>query len=212
MNYKKFRANQWRGRLSNVDANVEAMDRLECLLADACEIRNQLVTVYVKLGAKVASSFANAVFSMDELVSEANTILIRCIEMFDADRGFRFSTYATHSVRRHLCRYVKSRAKRPMAANQEMLEAVPEDDKRWTYEREQRITKCFKEVERLMHLLSDREQRIVRARYGLGNKLKPQTLQSIAAGLGVSRERVRQLEQRALAKLARLAKEANIEA
>ncbi len=212
MNYKKFRANQWRGRLSLDDANIEAMDRLECLLADANEIRNRLLTVYVKLGASLAARFANSVFAMDELSSEANSVLIRCIEKFDADRGFRFSTYATHSVRRRLGRYVKGRSQRAVCMPQNLLEAIANDEERWTYDREREVTNCFREIERLMGQLNEREERIVRARYGLASQLKPQTLQSLAAELGVSRERVRQLEQRALGKLARMAKEARLDA
>lgn len=209
MNYKKYRANQWRGRLSPENACNEAMDRVDCLLADAIEIRNRLALVYQRLGAGLAANFLNPHFPMDELVSEANTILLKCIEMFDADRGFRFSTYATHSIRRHLCRYVKQRQKRAVTASPELLEATP-DEGRWSYDHEQRVAAAFAQVESMLDQLGDREEFIVRARYGLGERLKAQTLQAIADELGVSRERVRQIEQRALGKLSRMAKEAKL--
>ena len=60
---------------------------------------------------------------------------------------------------------------------------------------------------RFMKNLDDRERQIVRARYALGQYRTVQTFQSIADKLGVSKERVRQLEQRAVGKLQKMAEE-----
>ena len=64
---------------------------------------------------------------------------------------------------------------------------------------------------RFLKNLDDRERMIVRARYALGNNRKIQTFQSIADKLGVSKERVRQLEQRAVGKLQKMAEEQAVE-
>ena len=61
------------------------------------------------------------------------------------------------------------------------------------------------EVRELLDTLTDREQQVVRMRYGLGEE-KPQTLEEIGSALGVTRERVRQIEARAMEKLRRQAK------
>ena len=49
--------------------------------------------------------------------------------------------------------------------------------------------------------LTEREQEIISRRYGLGQSVEPQTLAAVGHELGVSNERIRQLEARALAKL-----------
>ena len=53
----------------------------------------------------------------------------------------------------------------------------------------------------IMGQLDRRERLIIRCRYALGGHRKVKTFQTIAERLGVSKERVRQLEQRAMAKL-----------
>ena len=53
------------------------------------------------------------------------------------------------------------------------------------------------EVRELLDTLTERERQVVRMRYGLGEE-KPQTLEEIGSALGVTRERVRQIEARAM--------------
>ena len=61
-----------------------------------------------------------------------------------------------------------------------------------------------KEIERLLSVLDKRERTIIEERFGLNGK-EPKTLNEVGEKLGISRERVRQLEQRALKKLRTLA-------
>ena len=63
-----------------------------------------------------------------------------------------------------------------------------------------------------MTKLSDRERSIVRCRFGLGNKDDAQTLGEVGEKMQVTRERVRQIEARALIKMRSLLKEESIEA
>ena len=60
------------------------------------------------------------------------------------------------------------------------------------------------EVQELLGSLTEREQQVIRLRYGLGEE-RPQTLEEIGSMLGVTRERVRQIEARAMEKLRRQA-------
>jgi RNA polymerase primary sigma factor/RNA polymerase sigma factor len=58
--------------------------------------------------------------------------------------------------------------------------------------------------------LDDREQKIIIGRFGLDHSNEPQTLKEVGASLGVTKERIRQIEARALSKLRQAAKEEKI--
>lgn len=78
--------------------------------------------------------------------------------------------------------------------------------KKGTEDIEENIVKetLHKDLEELLNVLDDREREIIKLRYGLEDE-EPQTLEEVGEKLNISRERVRQLEQRALKKLKALA-------
>ena len=61
-------------------------------------------------------------------------------------------------------------------------------------------------IERILARLDERERKILVYRYGLGERDKPQTLEQVGSALGVTKERIRQIEARAISKLRRFAK------
>ncbi len=81
------------------------------------------------------------------------------------------------------------------------------DRHKWTWDFQKRMESAVANLTKCIGRLSDRDQSIVQARFGLGQWQQPCTLQSIADRLGVSRERVRQLEARALSRLGKMARE-----
>ena len=62
-----------------------------------------------------------------------------------------------------------------------------------------------------MSTLNDRERKILTRRYGLGMECPPQTLKQVGKEIGVTKERVRQIELKALDKLRKVARENNLE-
>jgi RNA polymerase primary sigma factor/RNA polymerase sigma factor len=66
-------------------------------------------------------------------------------------------------------------------------------------------------VSSILECLSEREREIVEKRFGLTGRAPAQTLQEVGADLGVTKERIRQIEKRALAKLREAADAAKIE-
>lgn len=210
MNLARFQAARLRQRLGAETPDVAAMDEIERLLERADLIRNRLAIVFGKLTQSIARQFASSRYPLDELVSEGQATLMSAIAKFDPERGFRFSTYATHAVRRRLMRYLQRRQR-----DRETFVECPHDNllpdpRRWTFAYEQWLTATLKQAERLLCQLPPRDRYILRSRYGWGREFECRTLQDIADELGVSRERVRQLEARSLQKLRELATEIEI--
>ena len=64
-------------------------------------------------------------------------------------------------------------------------------------EQKQRVN----EIGKILHRLDHREQQIIIRRFGLDHNQEPRTLKEVGAELGVTKERIRQIEARALSKL-----------
>lgn len=174
-------------------------------LARGDEIRNRLVVIFHKLTVSIAKNFVNSRHSLEELASEGDATLLRAVSLFDPSRGFRFSTYATYAVRRRLARYVTS-LEHTHATPVDFSDSPPiPDQRRWTLPYQQSMDEGCEWLEVALYELSQRERYIIRCRFGWGREFETRTLQEIADELGVSRERVRQLELRAIQKLRDLA-------
>ncbi len=206
MNFLKHRAERLRELLSDDYCPQETVDAIAQLLDESTHLRNYLVQVFSKLAVSVARQYANISFRLDELLSEAHVTLLRCVEIFDIDRGYRFSTYATNAIRHNLNRYVT----RQHRLRQTTREYVPADGLvsepvENPHHREREYSARMSGVSRWLGELDPREQTILRSRYGLTDDPGKVTLQSLADQLGLSRERIRQLEIRAIEKLRALA-------
>jgi RNA polymerase sigma factor (sigma-70 family) len=172
-------------------------------LAQARDIRDAIVRVFLKLAAGAVRPFLCPRFSFDELNSEACITLLKSVEMFDHQRGFRFSTYATTAIRRQLERYVINRRREQRhlgggAVDQfDGVQGRPACSSAEETRRGAWLCSLWETFSRL----GDRDQRILTRRFGLDADVGAATLQILADELGVSRERVRQLESRALKRL-----------
>jgi RNA polymerase sigma factor (sigma-70 family) len=205
MNLAYYRASSGRSELDTDDPNPVLADEVAEMLAQADVLRNCLAVVFHKLTVSVAKGFVTPRHSLDELVSEGDAVLLRAITLFDPSRGFRFSTYATHALRRRFARYISCR-EHQFAVPVDFRDAPPiPDRRRWTPAYQHQTEARVEWLETALYELDPRERYIVRCRFGWGREFEPRTLQDIAEELGVSRERVRQLEARAMSKLQQLA-------
>lgn len=85
------------------------MDEIDKLLELVEQIRSQLVNSNMRLVGSIARKFSSQNCDVDDLSSDGCMILLAAIDRFDYSRGFRFSTYATHSIQRHFYRVWKTR-------------------------------------------------------------------------------------------------------
>jgi RNA polymerase sigma factor (sigma-70 family) len=209
MNLLKYQANALRARIDPDQVEESTLDSIESLLAQARQIRDQLIQANMRLAISIVKKFVTPQQSFDDLLSEGILILMKAVEKFDFDRGFRFSTYAYRSILRHVYRTVnlakKEEARFTRDAETWAFEDIRASDSPSSGEPlggplQGLMTSLLKQLDR-------RERFIIRNRFGLGFHSKVRTLQYLADQLGVSKERVRQLEKRALGKLEQLAAE-----
>lgn len=206
MNYLKYRANALRCKLDPENFDVDTLRQAEDFLGQSQQIRDRIVHANMRLVVSVVKKFVTPQLSFDEMLSDGIVTLMNAVEKFDYDRGFRFSTYAYRSIARNAYRAVMDRQKenhRYVNGEDSVSEVIDQggtssmDEKTWETLRTL--------LSKMMHRLDDREQLILKARYALGKNRQMQTFQRIADRLGVSKERVRQLEQRAVGKLKAMA-------
>jgi RNA polymerase primary sigma factor/RNA polymerase sigma factor len=148
-----------------------------------------------------------------ELVSDGNISLIRAVEKFDFSRGFKFSTYASWAIMKNFARSIPNELKqreRFRTSYDEMFNATEESRANWCGE-ENAHRQRLQAVEKILNRLDDREQKIIIHRFGLDYSKEPQTLKQVGEAMGVTKERVRQIEARALNKLREAAEEERIE-
>jgi RNA polymerase primary sigma factor/RNA polymerase sigma factor len=148
-----------------------------------------------------------------ELVSDGNMSLIRAVEKFDYSRGNKFSTYASWAIMKNFARTIPDGYKqrdRFRSGSDEMFVAA-EDNRSDQYEQESAQQTREAAVERILSRLDEREQKIIISRFGLDHRQEPRTLKEVGAEMGVTKERVRQIEARALMKLRAAAVEEHVE-
>ncbi|MEQ9410268.1 MAG: sigma-70 family RNA polymerase sigma factor [Fuerstiella sp.] len=215
MNFLRFEAEQVRAKLVDDPDNTKLGKQLNRLLEDADAVRNHIAECNLRLVISIARRFSNSSCDFDELMSEGNEILLKAITKFDYSRGFRFSTYATHSVQRHFYRFVRRLQRKnnlefktgsELLSELPMAEADPEIGQ-WIRE-EQRVTEL---IARMSERLDEREQTVIAGRFGLSESGVVKTLRELAAELNLSKERVRQLQLMAVDKLRDLFDELNPE-
>ncbi len=139
-----------------------------------------------------------------ELVSEGNMALMRAADKFDVTRGFKFSTYACRAILKAFNRLVTKtgtyRQRFPTEYDPAM-EGSDEVDRRHVYQRELAIEDLQRLLARNAAELSPVEQAVVGARFAVDGYKEPRTLEEVGALVGLSKERVRQIQNGALAKL-----------
>ncbi len=212
MNFLRYQAEVFRTRLNPDKPSKSSIELVERLLALADWHRDQIVQANMRLVFSIVKKFVNNNNAFDDLLSDGIVALMRAVEKFDYDRGFRFSTYATQVVRRNAYRYVvtKQKERSKIVGGIQELGLDVSDEERQPAISEHRWHELRTRLAVMLGDLDRREKFIIRARFSLGSHRRVHTLQALADRLGVSKERVRQLEKRALDKLRLMAGEVQL--
>lgn len=140
-----------------------------------------------------------------EVVSEGNMALLRAVEKFNVDRGFKFSTYACRAILKAFSRTALKSSRYRMRFPVEFEPDLEKSD--WADKRRDQVEEdCLDElraiVDRNLADLSSVEQTVIRRRFNWQQKDdSPLTLEEVGQIIGVTKERVRQIQNKALAKI-----------
>ncbi|MBR4834287.1 MAG: sigma-70 family RNA polymerase sigma factor [Thermoguttaceae bacterium] len=214
-NFLKYKAAKLRETLDPKKPKMSVMDEIERLWDEAVATKKRLISANLRLVVSVAKKYGpGALVSFNELVSDGNVSLMKAVEKFDYTTGNRFSTYATWALYRNFARTIpdeRKRVERFRPGDVSLLE-LKQDYRTSPRQAERAYAEQTSQVKRFMNELNDRERKIVEMRYGFGSvDSKPQTLRQVGKNMGVTKERVRQIEMRALEKLRRIAEEEKME-
>ncbi|GAB5405297.1 MAG: hypothetical protein Aurels2KO_35280 [Aureliella sp.] len=207
MNFMRHLAAKILDRRTAETATQWDVERARGLLRAAQWYRDRIVRANTRLVISIVKKFVNQQCGFDDLLSDGIMALMRSVDKFDYKLGFRFSTYATQVVRRNSYRFVMERQDERLKVSNSISDQsldVAEDQDPSTMS-EYRWNTLRNHLTELLGKLDKREKLIVRARFSLGGHRKVQTLQALADRLGISKERVRQLEKRAMEKLQMMA-------
>jgi RNA polymerase primary sigma factor len=252
---------QARDEISRDGHNFERRQEMEALVQDERLARDALIKANTRLVVSIARRYIGRGVPLLDLVQEGNLGLMKAVEKYEYQRGFRFSTYATWWIRQSIVRAIadqgrtirvpvhmvdrlrqvykasqdmEQRLGRPPTAQELAVQMDLDSEKlRWMLqvsqpplsletpvgEEEEGELGMYVEdvaapspaqttyenmlrerVDEVLATLTPREARVLRLRFGLGQD-RAYTLEEVGQKFGLTRERIRQIEGKALRRL-----------
>jgi RNA polymerase sigma factor (sigma-70 family) len=204
-NYLKYKIAKTLKGVDPDDITQEQYAALSGMVARTDSIKQRIIRANLRLVVSIAKKHVGPTPCFFEVVSDGNMSLMRAVEKFDYNRGTKFSTYATWAIVKNYARSIPEqlgRYSRYVTGQEEVLEAASDHRPQPASESDrQRVREL---ITAGMSELDEREREIVSSHFGLGHRGGALTLEQLGQRFGVTKERVRQIEQRALNRLREL--------
>jgi RNA polymerase sigma factor (sigma-70 family) len=209
-NYLKYLASTKTAALMPGQPSGKMLTEIENYLAEAETIKKIIIEANLGLVVSIAKKHTISGANLPDLISEGNFSLMRAVEKFDYTRGFRFATYASWAIAKAYAHRIPAEFARLDRAVEAPIEDIQRDLRVTTVAVED-VERAHRSLTRtITDNLDERERYIILNHFGLipsktkKLKMEKKTLQQIGEDLGLSKERVRQLELVALQKLKHL--------
>jgi RNA polymerase primary sigma factor len=239
----------------------QALSLVEDRLEKAKRAKSELIEANLRLVVSIAKKYTNRGLQFLDLIQEGNIGLMKAVDKFEYQRGYKFSTYATWWIRQAITRAIADQA-RTIRIPVHMIETInklirtsrylvqehgreptPEEiaeKMEFPLEKVRKVLKIAKEpisletpigeeedshlgdfiedkkiispgeavvnhnlgeqTRKILTTLTPREEKVLRMRFGIGEK-SDHTLEEVGRDFNVTRERIRQIEAKALRKL-----------
>ncbi|MCA8983589.1 MAG: sigma-70 family RNA polymerase sigma factor [Planctomycetaceae bacterium] len=213
MNYLKFKASLLREKLDADRPSARLMSQVEELVRESVVVKNFLIRSNLRLVVSIAKRHFKPQSNFFEMVSDGNMSLIRAIEKFDYTQGNKFSTYATWAIMKNYARSIPTELKQldRYRTGHEELFTQSTDARDNPFRQELNQQHQHSALMSILGQLDPRERDIILHRYGLIQGTESETLEQVGMRFGVTKERIRQIESRALSKLKKIAVEEKLE-
>ena len=176
------------------------------------EAKEVLVERNMRLVAHISKKYNNSSEELDDLISIGTIGLIKAIDTFNVDKGIRLATYASKCIENEILMNIRSNKKNKMQVSLQDPIGVDKEgnaislidilgtDVDYIVDKVELKMKISKLYEKIEQILTERENEIIKLRYGLTPHVY-KTQREIAQKLNISRSYVSRIEKKALKKL-----------